>query len=148
MSTVFVDLVTWAKAALEADTPVAPLIYRNRLRILPKDVEQALVVRMDKSAPNLTAIAGAPIDWTSTFAVDCYLRADIDADTDQQVAPLMNDVFNRLQSPSAALEALDLYIEPGPIDWDFAATGENLVCATLTFAAQQRTAAHTLESPP
>jgi len=147
MSTVFVDLVTWAMATLQASPPVAPQIYRNRLRVVPTEVEQSLVVRMDKSSPALTAIAGAPIDWTSNFAVDCYLRADSDEEADEQVAPLMNSVFGRLLQPDPALDALDIYIEPGPIEWDFVATGENLVCATLLFTALQRTAAHNLESP-
>lgn len=143
----FTDLVGAVKSALEAAPPVAACIDRNRLRIQPQDVDLAAVVRLNTSMPAIAAVMNAPIDWTTRISVECYARADSDADADQAVAPLMNAVFARLDQ-TGSLQGIDVYLEPGPIEWDFAATGENLVCATLSFTALQRTAAHTLESQP
>ncbi|CAN5651347.1 hypothetical protein BH10PSE18_BH10PSE18_15240 [soil metagenome] len=145
----FTDIVSAVLALLragDAGPAIAPRIERNRLRIQPADVDQAVVVRSDNAVPEQGAILHAPVDWQTSFVVDCYARAVTDEEPDIVVAPLMNAVYARILT-NQGLGDLDTWISPGAIDWDFAATGESTVCVSLTFSVQHRTNHNSLESP-
>ena len=50
---------------LDADPPIADVIYRARSRVVPQSVHRAINVQFNAGMPAPGAIAGAPVDWTS-----------------------------------------------------------------------------------
>jgi hypothetical protein len=123
--------------ALQTPTAMAGgRIYANRLRPIAANQATALVVRLDQAQG--TELVLGLVDWSTSFAVECYARAAAGTDPAAAVDALLADAWARL----AALDftALDAVISINPqIDWQYDDAETPMVCAVMRLTAQHRT---------
>ena len=138
MSTIFAGIVSAMVSALSAAPAVSAQIFRARLRPLAQQHTTAVVVRVQESQAERAAMHGAPVDFTTTIAVECYARsattsADLAADD------LLAAVYAKLAADSTLAGLVgDLY--PTAINYDFDADGEQTACVTLFYTVVHRAA--------
>lgn len=140
--TVFATIVTAVVATLTAGTPVSPNIYRARMRPIAQQHDTAVVVRIGSAAAERGDIGGAPVDFTTQLAVECYARSatttpDLAADA------LLGTVYARLMADTT-LGGLVMDMHLTNIDYDFDETGEKTACVTLQLAVRHRASSTTL----
>lgn len=129
-------------AKLEEATAVSAQIYRARMRPMAEQHTNAVVVRCEGGEAQRFAIAGAPIDWQSTWRVECYARASAST-PDAAVDSLMAAAYARLAAdPTLGGNVIDMNIQR--VDFDYAEEAQDLACATLTYLVQHRTGAAAL----
>lgn len=143
MSTAFQAIAAAIAAALTAAPALAGgRVYANRLRPLPEGVATAIVVRLDKSAGSEQVLTA--LDWTSTFAIECYARGASGSDPADAVDALLQAAWARLAAlDAAALGAMAIVINPA-IDWIYDEADGPVVCASVGLQVQHRTAVATL----
>lgn len=143
MTTAFQSIAAAIAAQLKAAPALAGgRVYANRLRPLPEGVATAVVVRLDKSAAS-EQVLGA-LDWTSTFALECYARGASGIDPADAVDALLQAAWARLAATdAAALGAMAFVINPA-IDWIYDEADGPVVCASVALQVQHRTAVATL----
>lgn len=138
MTTAFNAIVTAMVAALSAATAVSPNIFRARLRPMAEQHTTAVVVRLQDAQPQRFAIAGAPVDFDTTIAVECYARTSTTT-ADVAVDALVEAVYAKLAADTTLGGLVgDIFMQSA--NWDFDADGEQTACATLTFKVVHRTA--------
>lgn len=142
MTAMVFTAVTAIVAALQADTPVCPHIYRVRRRPIAEEDTQALVVRAEQTEVSQTGMfSGAPLHWESTVSVECYQRAFDDVDL--ALDPLIEAVFSRLMT-EPTLGGAVVQITPKGISFDYDADGQQTACANIVFTVRHRTNGATL----
>lgn len=145
MTGAFPELVSAVKAALAADPPVSPAIFVNRRRALPDEAESALVVRLATADPEEGAIQGAPVDWETDLAIECYASGGSDEELLQALHDLAAAAWQRLLA-DPTLGGLAMGLELGRMEWDFESTGEDLGAQIINFTVLHQTAGGNLES--
>ena len=140
MASIFSSAVSAIVLALNTPTPVAPLIEVMRLRVIPDNVEQAVVVRIDGADVISHAIAiMQPTGWRSAIAVECYARFDATTTADIAIDNLLQAVAQRLmQDPT--LGGVVISLRPESVRYEATAAADNFVCATISFSTTQRPA--------
>jgi hypothetical protein len=141
--TAFSKITAALIAVLEADQPVAEMIYRARSRAVPEKVMTAISVQFLGAAPAPAAINGAPIDWTSKYTIECLARSKTDSG-DEAIDPLLLGVFNRLSADTTLGGLVDNVGAP-TIEADYSAEGERTGWVCLTYQIEHRTGNLTLE---
>lgn len=138
MPTIFSSAVSAMVLALNTPTPVAPLIEAMRLRVIPDNVESAVVVRIDGADVIGHAMAvNQPTGWRSAVAVECYARFDATTTADAAIDGLLQAVAQRLmQDPT--LGGVVISLRPESVRYEAAAAADNFVCATISFSTTQR----------
>lgn len=140
--TVFANIVTAVVAVLSAGTPVSPNIFRARMRPIAAQHDTAVVVRLGPALPERGDIGGAPVDFTTALAVECYARSatttpDLAADA------LLEAVYARLMAdPSLGGTVMDINLTG--IDPDFDEAIEKTACITLQLSVRHRASSTTL----
>lgn len=142
MTTVFAQIVSAIVTALQAATPVSAQIYRARMRPMAAQHTDAVVVRLLSATPERFDIGGAPVDFTTQIAVECYARsnattADLAADT------LLAAVYARLMLDTS-LGGLVMDLNLTDITYDFDADAEQTSCVILTLQVRHRASSTTL----
>lgn len=143
MSTAFSSIVGAMVAALETAPAVSNQVYRTRLRPLAKQHSDAAVVRFVSSQPSMGAITGAPVDWVTSIAVECYARTTTTT-PDQAVDNLLAAIFAKLMSDTT-LGGLCADLFPTDVMAEFDTDGEQTACITLHLEVHHRTSNLILE---
>lgn len=129
-------------AKLAEATAISAQIYRARMRPLAEQHADAIVVRCKVGEAERFAIAGAPIDWQSTWRVECYARASAST-PDAAVDTLLGAAYARLAAdPTLGGTVIDMHIQR--IDFDDAEEAQDIACAVITYLVQHRTGAAAL----
>lgn len=142
MTTALATIVGTIVSTLSAATAVSSQIYRARMRPMAAQHTDAVVVRILSATPERMELSGAPIDFTTQIAVECYARSatttpDLAADT------LLANVYAKLMAdPSLGGTVMDLNLTG--IDYDFDADADNTVCITLMLQVRHRASSTTL----
>lgn len=147
MTGAFPSLVTAVKAALAADPAVCPNLYVNRRRAVAANQAAAITVRLDTATSDPGAIDGAPVDWSTRIAIECYARAGDDEAALQAAHDLAAAAWARVMT-DPTLGGLASGVTPDGAEWDFDNTGDALACQILNLTVLHTTAAHNLESQP
>ena len=144
MTSMVNTVVTAMVAALESGTPVAPNIFRVRLRPLAEDTAQAVVVRPEQAeVAQASDFTGMPLTWTTAISVECYGRSMALTTPDVALDPLIEAVFARVMT-DPTLGGLVLSMTPKGIAFDFDSDGEQTACANIVFTVRHRTNGATL----
>ena len=143
MSTAFASIVGAMVAKLGAAPAVSSQVYRARLRPLAQQHSDAVVVRLLSATPSMGAIAGGPVDWVTSVAVECYARTT-STTPDVAVDSLLGAVYAKLMSDTT-LGGLCADLFPADAMADFDADGEQTACITLQFEVHHRTSNLILE---
>lgn len=143
MTTFINSAVSAMVASLGATPAVSSQIGRVRLRPMAQSVSQAVIVRPMQSVVAEQTLLSMPVSWTSSIAVECYVRSSATTPPDQAVDSLLDAVYARLmEDPS--LGGVVLGLHPQEINFDFDADGEQTTCATLVFSVRHRSPGATL----
>jgi hypothetical protein len=129
---------------LEAEPPIADAVYRARSRVVPQSISRAINVQFDGSMPSPGVIDGAPVDWTSTFSVECFARAATSENNDEAVDPLLMAVYSRVAADTTLGGLVDNVGEPR-IEAEYSADGERTGWVRMTYPIEHRTEQSTLE---
>lgn len=138
MTTVVSTAIGLVIDALNTPTPVCSVIGRTRLRPLDKATEQAVIVRPLAALPAQEAgvllETGLPAIWEVRLLVEIYGRAPAADSADEAIDQLLQDVFTRLCTDT--LLGGQGLLQPADVRYEYAAEGENTVCAQLAVAVR------------
>lgn len=140
--TAFNTIVGAIVAALQAATPVSNQVYRARMRPVAAQFTDAVVVRIANAQAQRFDIGGAPVDFTTNIAIECYARSATLA-PDVAVDALLAAAYARLMADTS-LGGLVMDLNLTEINYDFDAEAEQLACATLTLEVRHRVSSTTL----
>ena len=120
-------------------------VFLKRLRPLPVGVRTAIVVRWENAAAQEYVIGAH--DWSTSYVVECYSRADTATDPDNLAADaLLLDVWQRLFALDAqALDVTSLVVNPA-ISWDRVESDAPIECVFIHLRVEHRTPVQTLGS--
>ena len=143
MTSAFSAITAALVATLGATPAVSTNIFRARARQLAEEHADAINVQFDSSVPQAGAIHGAPVDWVSTFTVECFARS-VAMSGDLAVDPIVLAVYNRIMADTT-LGGLVTDINPPSIEAEYATAGEKTGWMNMTFQILHRTSSLTLE---
>ena len=141
-STAFARAVKAVQLQLEG-AAVSANVFRNRSRVVPRDMATAVVVRSSQAEGETPAGLGASNQWQLVLAVECYARARAGVDLEDALDALLLGVTDAVAA-DRTLGQVVADIAPVGVHWDFDVDGEKTGCATVTFIVQQFTAAASL----
>lgn len=141
-STAFARAVKAVQAQLEA-AQVSQHIFRNRSRVVPKDMATAVVVRSSQAEGDTPAGMGASNQWQLMLALECYARGRVGMDVEDALDELLLGATHAITA-DRTLGQVVADIVPVAVHWEFDVDGEKTACATVTFIVQQFTAAASL----
>jgi hypothetical protein len=142
VSTAFSKIVAAVMNKLAEAPAVCDAIYRARSNAIPDQDARAISVQFERSQPAVTAIARAPLDWSSIITVDCFARS-LTESGDLAVDPLLEAVFARLaEDPTLGGLVGDVAI--AGVEAENTADGKKTGWARLTYVADHRTDNSTL----
>jgi hypothetical protein len=142
MSTAFAAITTAIIAALGHEPVLSANIFRARDRQISEQHEDAITVVFDAAEPFPGVIHGAPVDWRSSYFVECYARSAVTTG-DLAVDPLFARVYERLaQDPT--LGGLVDDIGAPRIVAEYDALGQKTGWVRLTYSILHRTDNDTL----
>lgn len=138
-STAFAKAVKAVQQQLLA-ADVSPNVFRNRARVVPKDMATAVVVRSSQAEGQTPAGMGASNQWQLVLAVECYARTRVGVEVEDALDLLLLEVGEAITA-DRTLGQVVADIAPAGVQWEFDVDGEKTACATVTFIVQQFTAA-------
>lgn len=141
-ATAFARAVKAVQQQLQA-ADVSPNVFRNRSRVVPKDMATAVVVRASQAEGQTPAGMGASSQWQLVLALECYARARVGADVEDTLDVLLLTATDAITA-DRTLGGLVADIAPVGVHWEFDVDGDKTACATVTFIVQQFTAAASL----
>lgn len=142
MTTAFSAITGAFLVALSSAPAVSASIYRARDRELPEARGDAVNVVFEAAEPAPGAIAGAPVDWRTRIAVECYCRTSASS-ADLAMDPLLEKIFARLAADMTLGGLVDDIGYPA-IEADYDSQGQKTGWMRLTYTVQHRTSNLTL----
>lgn len=140
--TAFARAVKAAQQQLEA-AGVSENVFRNRARVVPRDMATAVVVRSSQAEGQTPAGMGSSSQWQLVLAMECYARARVDLDVEDALDALLLAACDVITA-DRTLGGVVADVAPVAVHWEFDVDGEKTACATVTFVVQQFTAAASL----
>lgn len=97
MASAFADITAAIIERLKAAPAVLPetAIFRASERPAPDSMTEAVNVMWAAANPDAGAIHGAPVDWSTTFVIECYASSK-SVSGDLAVDPLFVRIYERL----------------------------------------------------
>lgn len=141
-TTAFARAVKAVQQLLEA-AAVSPHVFRNRARVVPKDMATAIVVRASQAEGQTPAGMGAQSQWQLVLAVECYARSRAGVDVEDALDALLLAATDAIAA-DRTLGQVVADIAPVGVHWEFDVDGDKTACATVTFIVQQFAAAASL----
>jgi len=141
-TTAFARAVKAAQQQLEV-AAVSANIFRNRSRVVPKDMATAVVLRASQAEGQTPAGMGASSQWQLVLAMECYARARVAMDVEDALDALLLAATDAITA-DRTLGGVVADIAPAGVHWDFDVDGEKTACATVTFIVHQFTAGASL----
>ena len=144
MTTRTAQIVGALVAALQASPAVSANVFRARTRPIAADASTAVVVRVQSSTINPGVITGAPMDFDTQVAIECYVRSRTGTDPDVAADALLSAAYNRVLLDTT-LGGLAGNVLPTGLTYDFDADGEQTTCVTLALQITHRSQNLTLD---
>jgi hypothetical protein len=139
MSTAFAQLTDFIRDLL-VQTPALASgnVYRGRLRPMPAEQTEAIVVRLGRSAGDTETLMGDELAWSTIVNIDIFKRVPADEDPEDAIDPLLQAVALRIAQATAPAGVTD--VRPfEQINWEFDEADTTLACATVTLVIQHNT---------
>lgn len=143
--TAFATITGALVALLEVAPPVSANIFRARDRTLAEQFDDAVNVQFDGGNPYSGAMHGAPVDWSSTFTVECWARTT-STTSDLVVDPLLLEIYRRIAADTTLGGLVDNVGVP-VIEAVNNAEQQKTGWIRMTYPVEHRTANLTLEQP-
>lgn len=137
--TAFARAVKAAQQQLTA-AAVSPHIFRNRARVVPKDMPTAVVVRARTARSEAAAGLNRFGVWQTALDVELYARARVGVDVEDALDALLADASAALLA-DATLGGVIGGLQLAALDWDYDVDGEKTACATASFVMRHRAGA-------
>lgn len=134
-ATAFARAVKAAQAQLVAAN-VSPHIFRNRSRVIPKEMPTAVVVRLRTSRSEAAAGVNKWVVWQTLMDVELYARARVGVDVEDALDALLIDASAALLA-DATLGGVVAGLQAAGVDWDYDVDGEKTACATVSVVVHQ-----------
>lgn len=133
--TAFARAVKAAEQQLQA-AGVSPHIFRNRARVVPKDMGTAVVVRMRTARSEAATGVNTWTVWNSALDVEMYARARVGMDVEDAMDELLARVSDALLA-DPSLGGVVGGLQLAAVDWDYDVDGEKTGCVTASFLVRQ-----------
>lgn len=146
MSTVFATVIGAMVSALNAAPAVSAQVHRARVRVIPKEWPNCVVVRPMQAELEQGVGQGVAGIWATAVQVECYVRGLAATAPDLAVDALLEAVSNRF-AQDRSLGGLVGDLTLLAINYDFDVDGESTACATLTYTVRHASAAGTITQP-
>lgn len=143
MSSVFAQIEQAIITALNQPSTVCWEAAVKRDHGLPAEIPQAVYVSRHRAGAGRSAIAGAPVDWDSTFIVECYARGTADV-ADEALDSMLTQVYARLAADST-LGGLVADCFLTDIEWSSDALDQRCRMATMLCRVLHTTSNFTVE---
>lgn len=141
-STAFARAVKAAQQQLEV-AAVSPNVFRNRARVVPKDMPTAVVVRLRTARSDAAAGVNNWSTWNTALDVELYARARVGVDVEDALDALLADASAALLA-DATLGRTVGGLQLAGVDWDYDVDGEKTACATASFLVRHAAGAASL----
>lgn len=139
MATVFAGITAALVAALSTPSAVSPQVYRARMRPLAAEHSTAVVVRPLSSSAAPGPIQGAPVDWSSQYALECYARST-STTPDQAADALFQAAYARVMADTT-LGGLVHQVQVSEVRWDFDSEADQVGVMTGILTIEHRSTA-------
>lgn len=138
MSTVFRAIALAIAASLSSAPALAGVpVFQNRLKPLPEDQAQAVVVRTERSAGQEVVLG--LIDWQTDYVIECYGRGTAGAEPAAAVDDLVQAVWQCLVAVDlSAYQVMGTTLNPD-IGWDYGEAETPFACAIFRLQIIHRT---------
>ena len=138
MTTAFRAIALAIAASLSSAPALAGVsVFQNRLKPLPEDQAQAIVVRTERSAGQEVVLG--LIDWQTEYVIECYGRGTAGDDPAAAVDDLVQTVWQRLGVVDlSAYQVMGIILNPD-IGWDYGEAETPFSCAMLRLQITHRT---------
>ena len=137
-------------AQLKADPSIADgQVQRGHGRPVPEGVDAAVTLALTNALPTRSAIFGGPIDWLTTFSIDCSARGSksypgAEVPAEQAALALYQAAWERLfANPTLSGAVMDM--EPLGFDVDTDELDTTVATVRTGIRLRHRTAGNTLE---
>jgi len=140
----FSDITGALMRLLQAEPPIADVVYRARSRVIVQGVTRAINVQFDGGVPQAGVINGAPINWTSKFSIECFARVANAENNDEAVDPLLTAVYSRIAADRTLGGLVDYVGEP-MVEAEYSAEGERTGWIRMSYPVEHVTEQSTLE---
>lgn len=140
----FLDITGAIVDLLNQEPAIADAVYRANDKPVPEGISTALSVQMIGAVPALGTIKGAPVDWSTRIAIECYARGTNGA-PDQLVDPLLVAVYNRMAQHTTLGGLVDDIGEP-MLEAEYSSEGKKVGWVRMTYTVQHRTGNSTLSN--
>ena len=141
MTTAFRTIAVALAASLTGAMAGVP-VFQNRLKPLPEDQAQAVVVRTERTTGQ--EIVLGMTDWQTEYTVECYGRGITSADPSAAVDELVQAVWSRLSTVDlTAFQVMSVTLNAN-INWDYGEAETPFACAVLALQIVHRTPADSL----
>lgn len=119
-------------------------IYRGRMRPLPAEHADQVVVRLVRSTGTYET-TGGPRDWVTEIEVDLQGRGSPGEEGDDIVDDLLEQLYARIvAAPTLGMPSV-MDAMPGPdIEWSYSEADATYACATVSLTVNHRTQSATL----
>lgn len=143
MSSIFLTIQNGIAAAITGVAALAGDAVRiNSLREVEEGVNTAVVVRLGQTGANELVIGS--FDWTTSYTVECYARANTGADPAAASDDLLTQVWSRIAAiDPASIGAISIALQP-QIDWQYDTGATPMVCAVIKLSVDHRANLSTL----
>lgn len=116
MATAFADITALVRDALLTGPALAGgRVYRGRNRPLGLGEATAVCVNLTRASGEPIALSGDALQWSTTVLVTAYARGSASVDAEAAVDPLLQAVWQRLQTVSVP-GALAITLDPA-VQW-------------------------------
>lgn len=140
--TAFARAVKAAQQQLQA-AAVSSHIFRNRSRVVPKDMSTAVVVRLRTARSQAASGVNHWAIWNTALDVELYARARVGLDVEDALDALLASASAALLA-DATLGGVVAGLQLAGVDWDYDVDGEKTACATASFLVRHAAGAASL----
>lgn len=130
-TTAFARVVKAAQQQLQG-AAVSPHIFRNRARVVPKDMPTAVVVRLRTARSEAAAGINSWAVWHTSVELELYARARVGMDVEDALDALLAAASAALLA-EPTLGGVVAGVQLAGVDWDYDVDGEKTACATASF---------------
>jgi hypothetical protein len=115
-------------------------VFSARTRSISADQPTAVVVRLVRSASQLSSVMGGRTNWATLIEIECYGR-NVGGAPDQAADELVVAVFEQLDvDPTLAGQAEDVEpLEGDTLEWEIDELDSGLACITAKFIVKHQT---------
>ncbi|NYE62191.1 hypothetical protein FHW58_003406 [Duganella sp. 1224] len=145
MTTAHRQVLVAVKDVLDAAGVALGRVYTSRTRSISAETPHAVVIRLGRSASELSRVLGGPTTWKTLVQIECYGRMS-GGEPDEASDLIVAAVFDALAAdPTLSGAVMQMVpLEGDTLSWDLDELDTALGCTTAKFIVSHKTKGRTL----